>query len=129
MTNTLNPKTNQPYKILWFGDGVALSGFGRIANEVCKRLKRRGYSVQLASIQYTGHPHDLRELDWVWPLAGQDIWNGITEIVNHTQPDILISCQDFPYHTNLFNACRIDFSKLKWIGITPIDGVPIYPDW
>lgn len=130
MTNVTNPKTNQPFKILWYGDGVALSGFGRIANEVCRRLKRRGYSVQLASIQYTGHPTELiKELDWVWALGGRDIWNEITGIVNYTQPDILISCQDFPYHVNLFHGCRIDFSKLKWIGITPVDGVPIDPGW
>src|SRR3990167_7862465 len=123
----LNKQTGQPLKIFWFGDLVIPSGFGRIGNEVAKRLRLRGYDVQGAGIQYTGWPHDLPF--WVWPLGNQDIWNGITAIVNQVKPDVLISCQDFPYHHTLFHGCRIDFSRLKWIWITPIDGTPIHPEW
>ena len=124
---SINPKTKQPWKVLWFGDLVNLSGFGRIGNEITRRLKDRGYDVQGASISYTGWPHNLNY--WVWPLGGHDIWNGLVSIVNSYQPDILISCQDFPYHQTIWNACRIDFSRIRWVWITPIDGTPIHPDW
>jgi len=123
----LNPKTNQPWKILWFGDLVAPSGFGRIGNEVLRRLAQRGYSVQAAALNYTGWPHDFPF--HVWPLAGQDTWNSLVMIANTTKPDLLVSCQDFPYHQTIWNACRIDFSRVKWVWITPIDGTPIHPDW
>src|SRR3990170_3179604 len=123
----LNPQTQQPYKILWFGDLVAPSGFGRIGNEVLRRLHQRGYSIQAAALNYTGWPHDFPF--HVWPLGGQDIWNSLVTIVNTTRPDLLISCQDFPYHQTLWNACRIDFSRVKWVWITPIDGTPVHPDW
>ena len=123
----LNKQTGQPLKIFWFGDLVIPSGFGRIGNEVAKRLRLRGYDVQGAGIQYTGWPHDLPF--WVWPLGNQDIWNGITAIVNQVKPDVLISCQDFPYHHTLWYGCKIDFSRLKWMWITPIDGTPVHPEW
>src|SRR3972149_4457321 len=128
IVKNINPTTQQPYKILWFGDGVGLSGFGRIGNEVCKRLSQRGYIVQMALINYTGWPHNL-PVNWIWPLAGQDIWGGLVAAVNTFQPDIVISCQDFPYHLTIWQACKIDFSRIKWIWITPIDGTPIHPDW
>jgi len=123
----INKQSNQPYKVLWFGDLVAPSGFGRIGNEVTKRLAQRGYAIQGASINYTGWPHDFPF--HVWPLGGQDIWNGLVGITNAYQPDIIISCQDFPYHQTIWNACRIDFSRIKWMFITPIDGTPVHPDW
>ena len=123
----INPATGQPWKLLWFGDLVALSGFGRIGNEVCKRLKTRGWDVQAASICYSGWPHDFPFL--VWPLMGQDIWNSLVGIVNQFKPDVLVSCQDFPYHQTIWNACKIDFSRVRWVWITPIDGTPVHPEW
>jgi glycosyltransferase involved in cell wall biosynthesis len=127
MDQNINPATGKPIKIVWFGDLVVLSGFGRIGNEITKRLKQRGYDVQGAGIQYSGWPHDYPF--HIWPLANQDLWNGITTIVNSVQPDMLISCQDFPYHKTIWDACRIDFSKVKWGFITPIDGTPIMSPW
>ena len=128
MKKSINPKTQQPYKILWFGDLVTPSGFGRIGNEVTRRLVQRGYLLQGASLTYTGWP--APEIPFhVWPLGGQDIWNGLVTAVASFQPDLLISCQDFPYHFQIWHGVRIDFSKIKWVWITPIDGTPVHPDW
>lgn len=128
---SLNPATQQPYKIFWFGDLVTPSGFGRIGNEVCKRLVQRGYSVQGASLSYTGWPYNPAQHPYhVWPLGGRpDMWQMFVGAVNAFQPDLLISCQDFPYHRTIWDACKIDFSKIKWMWITPIDGTPVHPDW
>ena len=125
---SLFKEQNRPYKVLWFGDLVAPSGFGRIGIEVGKRLSQRGYQVQGAAINYTGWPHSL-PLQWVWPLGERDIFGGLVNVVNQFQPDLIISCQDFPYHQTIWNACKIDFSRVKWVWITPIDGVPVHPDW
>ena len=128
MKRSLNPKTQQPYRVLWFGDLVTPSGFGRIGNEVTRRLVQRGYLLQGASLTYTGWP--APEIPFhVWPLGGQDIWNGLVTAVASFQPDLLISCQDFPYHFQIWHGVRIDFSKIKWMWITPIDGTPVHPDW
>ncbi len=115
-------------KIVGFGDFVVPSGFGRIGNEVFTRLQQRGYQVMAASIQYGGGPHPLPF--WVWPLAGHmDLWGSITNIINQSQPDVVIGIQDFPYHVSLFRDCKIDWSKTKFIFITPIDGEPIDEEW
>ena len=126
MSQNINKATGQPWRILWFGDLVAPSGFGRIGNEVGKRLVRRGYQLQGAAINYTGWPHDLGF--HVWPLQ-PDIWGGLVNVVNQVKPDILIGCQDFPYHHMIWHGCRLDFSRLRWVWITPIDGTPVHPDW
>lgn len=123
----LNPKTNQPYKVLWFGDLVALSGFGRIGNEVTRRLAARGYSVQGVGMQYSGWPHDFPF--HIWPPNPANLFETIVQAVGTFQPDILVSCQDFPYHQQIWQGCRLDFSRMKWVFITPIDGTPVHPDW
>jgi glycosyltransferase involved in cell wall biosynthesis len=117
----------RPYKVLWFGDLVQPSGFGRIGNEVTRRLKARGYDVLGAGMLYSGWPHDLPF--HVFPLTPAEMWNTVVSIWAQWQPDIIVSCQDFPYHQTLFHACRIDFSRTKWVWITPIDGTPIHPEW
>jgi len=128
MKRSLNPKTQQPYRVLWFGDLVTPSGFGRIGNEVTRRLVQRGYQLQGASLTYTGWP--APEIPFhVWPLGGQDIWAALVTIVAAFQPDLIISCQDFPYHFQIYHGVRIDFSKTKWVWITPVDGTPVHPDW
>lgn len=127
MSRNINKAANRPYRVLWFGDLVTPSGFGRIGNEVTKRLLQRGYEVQGASLSYSGWPHNLGY--HVWPLANQDVWGTLAGIVGQLQPDVLISCQDFPYHQAVWQGCRIDFSRLRWVWITPIDGTPVHPDW
>ena len=130
MKRSLNSKTGQPWRVLWFGDLVTPSGFGRIGNAVMLRLARRGYIVEGASISYTGWPLDRNEFPYhVWPLGGQDLFGGLVVIANQFKPDLIISCQDFPYHHQIWHACKIDFSRIKWVWIAPIDGTPIHPEW
>src|SRR3990167_597554 len=125
----INPITGQPWKILLFGDLVALTGFGRIGNEVGRRLKQRGYDVQAAGIGYTGWPLKASEFPYhVWPVVA-DLWGALAGIVQQNQAGLLLSYQDFPYHKTIWEACKIDFSRIRWVFITPIDGTPIHPDW
>lgn len=118
----------KPLSILWVGDSPTPSGFGRIANEVCTRLVQRGHQVFGVSVLYDGAmPHKLPF--WVAGVAGRDIWAYVYNLVNMTKPDVVVVCQDFPYlQTALFNI-RMDWSVRAFLGITPIDGTPIFPDW
>lgn len=107
-------------------DSPTESGFGRISNAIGKALTAHGHSVMAASVNYSGHPHNLPF--WCWRLTG-DIWQEVTGIINQYPPDMVIVCQDFPYAQTLLNACRVDWSKIALFNITPIDGTPIHPDW
>jgi glycosyltransferase involved in cell wall biosynthesis len=115
-------------KIIWFGDLVNPSGFGRIGNQVCKRLVARGWPVMGVSIPWIGHP--LNPLNFpVVGLGGADIWNRFTTIVNAEKPTVVVVCQDFPYAQTAFHGCQIDWSVTKFITVTPIDGTPVHPQW
>lgn len=118
----------KPIKILWFGDLVNESGFGRIGNEVTKRMVQRGWNVIGASVPWMGYPWNSLPYP-VWGMAGHDIWNRVTAMARDEKPDVIVCCQDFPYSQTLFHGCKIDFSVTKLITITPIDGTPIHPAW
>jgi glycosyltransferase involved in cell wall biosynthesis len=118
----------KPIKILWFGDLVNPSGFGRIGNEITKRMHFNNWQVIGASIPWAGYPWNSLPFQ-VWGMGGQDIWNRVTGLARTEQPDIIVCCQDFPYAHTLFHGCKIDWSVTKLIIVTPIDGVPVEPSW
>jgi len=121
-------KDGKPIKILWFGDLVHPSGFGRIGNQITKRLHNSGWLVVGASIPWTGYPWSMLPYP-IWGMGGQDIWNRVTMMAQAEQPDIVVCCQDFPYAVTLLHGCKIDWSVTKLIIVTPIDGTPVEPDW
>jgi glycosyltransferase involved in cell wall biosynthesis len=126
-------------KILALSDSPMRSGFGRIANEVFYRLVYRGHQVHVASLLWDGIALVDQE-DWYSPvksklpfqisgLAGRDWGSYIYNLIGLTNPDVVISLQDFPYATGIFYNCRVDWSKRAFVCITPIDGFPIDEDW
>lgn len=123
MTN-LNSQT----KVFWFGDLVVNSGFGRIGNEVTKRLSMRGWQMLGTSVLWDGYPPNNLPF-YVRPAGGRDIWQAAAQMIAEWQPDVIVCCQDFPYSQTLYHALRIDWSKTKFIIVTPIDGVPVHPQW
>lgn len=121
-------------KVLIVSDNGVPTGYGRIADEVGVRLKRRGYDVLALSYYYDGLlPAQLDGMPLpyhVGVLSGKP--NQVAEVgkvIGAWQPDVVLSIQDFPYHVNLFYAPVADWSRIGRVLITPIDGVPIYPDW
>lgn len=115
-------------KIFIFGDVGTPTGFGRIVNEIGTRLVQRKHQVMGAGMYYDGmHPHTFPM--FIAPLSGHDIWTYVFSLIIETQPEVVITCQDFPYHQQFYHLGRLDFSKFRWIFITPIDGVPIHRDW
>jgi len=117
--------------VLLFGNVVSTDGFGRIGNELLKRLQLRGHTVAAAGI-FTEHvPYG-----WpyqVWGLQGHDLWGELQQLsqasVNGRPWDVLLVCQDFPYLLTAAQLPRIDYSRTALIGITPVDGAPIDEEW
>lgn len=122
-----------PTKILHFSDDGVSTGFGRISMSVNTRLLKRGYQVMAASIQYDGllpAMFDGEPLPYhVAALGGKPNWLECTlGIINAYQPDIVMVSQDAPYGDQVRNL-QIDWSRYKFIMITPVDGTPIHPNW
>ena len=119
-------------RILIFSDLPIPSGFGRISTYIARYLHYRGHDIRGAGLYYNGdpHPHPFH----IFPLAGQDIWSRLTQIINTGvgdgwTPELVIASQDFPYLVSLLRDCPIDWSDKRFIGITPIDGTPVYKEW
>lgn len=118
----------QPIKVLWMGDLVNPTGFGRIGNEITIRLAQRGWQMCGVSIPWDGWPPSPLPY-YVRPTGGQDIWNRLVHTASWYQPDVVVVCQDLPYAQTAFYGCKIDWSKTKFVIVTPIDGTPIHRDW
>lgn len=112
-------------------DGVA-TGFGRISMNVNMRLVKRGYQVMAASLAFDGLLPPVYDGDplpyWVASLAGRNWVEESVKVINAYNPDIVMVIQDAPYAQALRNS-PLDWSKYGFVVITPVDGVPIFPDW
>jgi glycosyltransferase involved in cell wall biosynthesis len=119
-------------KILTLSDDGVASGFGRIAMHLNTALARRGYSIMAASIQYDGllpPQYEGQPLPyWVASLAGKNWLEETARLIGVYQPDIVLVIQDAPYAHHLRHAL-VDWSQHGFIAITPVDGLPILPDW
>lgn len=119
-------------RVLIFSDSPAETGFGRISNNLATYLHYKRHDVRVAGLMHSGDPH--RFPFHIWPLVGQDVWGRLTQLINTGSgdgwtPELVISCQDFPYHVSLGRDCPILWDNKKWIFITPIDGTPVYKEW
>jgi glycosyltransferase involved in cell wall biosynthesis len=124
------------YSILLISDNGVSTGFGRIADNIGIRLTQRGLNVVAASFAYDGLlPPTMDGQRLPYHVATLQIKRGmgtwledVVSLVNATQPDIIMVCQDAPYGEQVRNA-NIDWSQHKFVMITPVDGVPIEPNW
>lgn len=124
-------------KVFTLGDEGVSSGYGRIATEINRRLHKRGIELFNASVMYDGKLPAQYEGEafpyWVGvarPVAPGQLYDldGVLNMINAIQPDIIHVIQDFPYAEWLRNA-PIDWSKYGFMITTPVDGSPIYPNW
>lgn len=125
-------------KIFVFSDDGISSGFGRISATLNKALTRRGYDIFAASMAYDGKlpamydgeelPYHVAALQPYVRMSGGFPTNEIMELINVTQPQIIMVIQDAPYAVNM-RSLPLDWSKYGFIVVTPVDGSPIFPDW
>jgi len=52
-------QVNDKPKLLWVGDAVVPTGYGRVTEQVCTRLQDLGWDVSVLGIGYSGDPHRL----------------------------------------------------------------------
>ncbi len=116
-------------RVLVWSDLPIPSGFGRISRDgIARPLVRKGHEVAAISMMYQDGPHG--EPYFVWSAAPpRDLWRCSVDIIESAKPDVLITCQDFPYHYTIWWGTKLDFSKFAWVFVTPIDGDPIAQDW
>lgn len=121
-----------PKKLLVLSDCGIPSGYGRIADEVLTRLNKRGYDIMAASLAYDGllppQLDGVRLPYWVASTPQPNFLNLFASLVAPTDPDIIMVIEDAPYVEAVRNL-PLDWSRYSFIGITPVDGIPIYPNW
>lgn len=125
-------------KIFVYSDCGISSGFGRISATLNIALHKRGYEIIAASMAYDGKlpamydgerlPYHVAALQPYARMAGGFPSNECMELINATQPDIVVVIQDAPYAVAM-RALPLDWSRHAFIVITPVDGAPIFPDW
>lgn len=124
-------------KVFVLSDEGIPSGYGRIATEINRRLVKRGVDIFSASVMYDGKlpaQYDGERLPYwvgvarpVVPGTFYDL-DGVVNMINAYQPDIIHVIQDFPYAEGLRNV-GLDWSKFGFLITTPVDGAPLYPAW
>jgi glycosyltransferase involved in cell wall biosynthesis len=112
-------------------DGMA-DGYGRISMSTNIGLVKRGYQVLVASLTYDGllpAQFDGQPLPYhVASLQGKEWVSASVAVINAFQPDVVVCTQDMPYLQAIRNA-PLDWSKFAFVGITPVDGAPLYAPW
>lgn len=95
-------------------------------------LVKRGYHIMAASLPYDGllpptyEGHQLPY--WVAAMGGKNWPDEVLKIAGVYQPDAIMVIQDAPYGVAVRNL-PLDWSRIAFVMITPVDGTPIDPDW
>lgn len=120
-------------KVFVLSDDGVPSGFGRISMEINTRLAKRGYTIHAASIQYDGllpAAYNGERLAYdVSALGGRAWLEEAVKVIHAVQPDVVLVVQDAPYAQGLRSIQSIDWTRVGFAVITPVDGAPIYPAW
>jgi glycosyltransferase involved in cell wall biosynthesis len=123
-------------KILLISDSGVPTGYGRIADNVAIRLTQRGFHVVAASFAYdgllpammNGHPLPYHVATLQLKRAMGNWGEDVMKLVGAVQPDVIMVIQDAPYAEQVRHL-PIDWSQHKFVVVTPVDGVPIAPQW
>lgn len=119
-------------RILVISDDGVPTGFGRISMEVNKRLRARGVDIIAVSLAYDGLLPPMLNNEavpyHVGSLQGKPWHEAATAVTNVIKPDVIMVIQDAPYLMTMRGA-PLDWSVIKFVGITPVDGAPIHGAW
>lgn len=119
-------------KLLVLSQSGIPTGYGRIADQLLTRLHKRGVHIHACSLGYDGllpPQMDNEALPyWVAPVAAPSYPDQVLRVASAVEPDVLLVIEDAPY-LEAIRAAPYDWSTCKFVGITPVDGTPIYPRW
>lgn len=127
-------------KILWYGDMLSNTGFGRVSHSILEHLHKTNEVVAFG-MNYTGDPHDLPYK--VYPAAANNPSDRfgigrLPQIVEREKPEFIICLNDIWIVNQVWE--RIHFLKpslkFKFIAYFPIDSerytkemLRYIPDW
>ena len=109
-------------KILWSSVTPTIeSGYGRVTNEVCKRLIARGYDVINHGYQTAGREHKVDDTFTMLESGGQPYgFNVLKKYFKKYDRDIMITLFDvWPFFGT------IEKLDIPWIPYVPIDAEPV----
>ncbi len=104
-TKVANPKVevkNGIPKLLWIGDAVIPTGYGRVTKEICTGLMQAGWDVHVFGLGYMGDPHDLPFK--VYPALDfmpQRSMTKLRELIGNLNPDFIV-LQDDSWNVGIF---------------------------
>lgn len=112
-------------KILWYGDAVSNTGFGRVTHSILEHL-HKVHEIVVVGINYDGDPHEYPFKIYPAGTINQQDRFGLArlpEIINKESPDYVIALNDIWILNQVWE--RIQFlkpeKKFKFIGYFPVD--------
>lgn len=95
-------------KLLWMSHAGIISGYGKVTENICKRLFEMGWDVRIYGIGYDGYPHNMPYK--IYPAY--DTGSNLKPIIDNMEPDAVVICDD---HFNI--AIRVNM--LTSMGLYP----------
>lgn len=112
-------------KILWYGDILSNTGFGRVTHSILEYLQKN-HEIVVVGINYSGDPHDLPFK--VYPAAAKNPQDRfgigrLPEIVDTEKPDFIICLNDIWVVNQVWERVHLlkDQYKFKFIAYFPLD--------
>ena len=115
-------------KVLWLGDAVIETGFGRVTHAICDRLHALGHEVAIMGVNYQGdpHPHPYR----IYPCRTDTFgYQRIGELILAEKPDVVVVFNDIwvaKDYLNIFQQVQ-PHHQFKTVSYFPVDGHGLYP--
>ena len=112
-------------KILWYGDAVSNTGFGRVTHSILEHLHKK-HEVVVCGINYTGDPHPYPVK--IYPASASNPADRfgigrIQAIVETEKPDYVICLNDIWIVNQVWERIHLlrDRLKFKFIAYFPTD--------
>jgi len=112
-------------KVLWYGDILSNTGFGRVTHSILEYLQKN-HEIVVVGINYAGDPHDLPFK--VYPAAAKNPQDRfgigrLPEIVDTEKPDFIICLNDIWIVNQVWERIHLlkDQHKFKFIAYFPLD--------
>ena len=112
-------------KVLWYGDILSNTGFGRVTHSILEHIQKN-HEIVSVGINYAGDPHDLPFK--VYPAAAKNPQDRfgigrLPEIVETEKPDFIICLNDIWIVNQVWERIHLlkDQHKFKFIAYFPLD--------
>jgi glycosyltransferase involved in cell wall biosynthesis len=121
-------------KILWIGDCVIPSGFGRVSESILTRIHQE-FDTNVMAINYFGQKHDFPfNIFAASTKGGQQVdpygFKYVEELYNAIKPDIIVAFNDvwiIKYYWEILKKYKEE-DDFKFVTYFPVDGGGWFPE-